>query len=58
MRQVAAGPRPIPTLAEVQEDPGRVEELPPHVARAYLAQLASLQPLLLLRALEMAQAKE
>lgn len=41
----------IPSLAEVLEDPARVEELPAEAARALLVRLMALQPLLVTRAL-------
>ena len=43
--------RPVPTLAEVLDDPQRIADLPPSLAQTMLARLAAVQPALIARAL-------
>lgn len=47
MRPDALHIAPVPTLAELVSHPEQARNLPPHVAADLLAQVASLQPLLL-----------
>ena len=47
----AAQIRPVPSLAEILDDPQRGADLPPSLALEMLAQLAAVQPVLIARAL-------